>query len=101
MIIEYKGTPIFYSEEGQGQTIVLLHGFLENCSMWNDIKAQLVKHSYKVITVDLLGHGKTGCLGYIHTMEVMADAVYAVLHELKIKSFALVGHSMGGYVGFS
>jgi pimeloyl-ACP methyl ester carboxylesterase len=39
----------------------------------------------KVITIDLLGHGETECLGYVHTMEDNADAVHSVLSELSIR----------------
>lgn len=100
MIVDYKGSPIFYTDEGQGDSIVFLHGFLENSTMWKS----LVPHfssSYRVICIDLLGHGQTGCLGYIHTMEDMADAVQAVISELNINKFTLIGHSMGGYVGLA
>jgi pimeloyl-ACP methyl ester carboxylesterase len=38
-----------------------------------------------VITIDLLGHGETECLGYVHTMEDNADAVHSVLLELGIQ----------------
>lgn len=100
MILEYKGTQIFYTVEGQGPYVVLLHGFLENSSMWDSLLSHL-RPSNRIICIDLLGHGQTGCLGYVHTMEAMADAVKAVIEELKIESFKLVGHSMGGYVALA
>lgn len=100
MILEYKGTQIFYTVEGQGPSVVLLHGFLENRSMWDSLLSHL-RSSNRVICIDLLGHGQTGCIGYVHTMEVMADAVRAVIEALKIESFKLVGHSMGGYVALA
>lgn len=96
----YKNTKIAYSETGKGTAIVLLHGFLENASMWNFHLTSLAK-KYRVITVDLLGHGKTECMGYVHTMEDMADAVHAVLQELRIRKAIFVGHSMGGYVALA
>lgn len=80
--------------------MVLLHGFLENQSMWQDFVPELSK-KYRVITIDLLGHGKTECLGYIHNMEDNADMVHEVLHELKIRKAVFVGHSMGGYVALA
>ena len=86
--------------EGKGDPLVLLHGFLENVDMWKDFIPQLSVNS-KVICIDLLGHGKTECLGYIHSMEQMADAVFAVLDHLKIDKISCVGHSMGGYVALA
>lgn len=98
--ILYKNIKISYSESGKGNPVVLLHGYLENLSMW-DYHVAVLKNHHKVICIDLLGHGQTGCIGYIHTMEDMADAVYAVLNELQIKKAAFIGHSMGGYVALA
>ena len=99
-LLNYKNIDIAYSDTGKGTAIVLLHGFLENSTMWHYFAGEFAK-KYRVITVDLLGHGQTGCLGYIHTMEDMADAVHAVLHELRIRKAVFMGHSMGGYVALA
>jgi len=98
--ILYKNTKISYSDAGKGTTIVLLHGFLENQTMWQDLVPELSK-KYRVITIDLLGHGESGCLGYVHSMEENAAAVRAVLSELRIRKAIFVGHSMGGYVALA
>jgi len=98
--LNYKNISINYSETGKGTAVVLLHGFLENSTMWDFFVAEYSK-KYRVITIDLLGHGTTGCLGYVHTMEDMADAVLAVLTELRIRKAILMGHSMGGYVALA
>ena len=98
--IFYKNTKISYSETGKGGAIVLLHGFLENQTMWNDLAPQLSK-KHRVITIDLLGHGETECLGYVHSMEDNAEAVEAVLSKLRIRKAIFVGHSMGGYVALA
>ncbi|CAL2090574.1 Pimeloyl-ACP methyl ester carboxylesterase [Tenacibaculum sp. 190524A02b] len=100
MIVSYKGASVFYTVQGTGNTIVLLHGFLENTSMWKDIASELSK-TKRVVCIDLLGHGQTDCLGYVHTMEEMADAVKEVLKQLKVRRCFLIGHSMGGYVALA
>lgn len=100
MHIIHKGATINFTDEGSGNSVVLLHGFLENSTMWDTIKPELLKKN-RVITIDLLGHGETGCLGYVHTMEQMAEAVETVLHHLKIRRAVFVGHSMGGYVALA
>lgn len=96
----YKNTKISYSNTGKGTAVVLLHGFLENQKMWQDFIPDLSKKN-RVITIDLLGHGETECLGYVHSMEDNAAIVQAVLRELRIRKVVLVGHSMGGYVGLA
>ncbi|NND11204.1 MAG: alpha/beta fold hydrolase, partial [Flavobacteriaceae bacterium] len=73
MKVQYKGIEVFYSDEGHGDAILLLHGFLENSSMWNSLKYDLLK-THRVICVDLLGHGRTASLGNLHKMEEMAAA---------------------------
>jgi pimeloyl-ACP methyl ester carboxylesterase len=96
----YKNTKISYSDAGKGTAIFLLHGFLENSTMWDSYITSFTE-KYRVITIDLLGHGKSECLGYVHTMEDQADMVHAVLQHLKIRKSIFVGHSMGGYVALA
>lgn len=100
MKIMYKNIEVGYSDSGKGTAVVLLHGFLENRGMWKDFQNVLETRN-RVITIDLPGHGESGCLGYIHTMEDMADAVHAVLHDLRIRKAIFIGHSMGGYVSLA
>ena len=98
--ILFKNTNISYSDTGKGTAIVLLHGFLENKDMWDFYIPEIAKKN-RVITIDLLGHGETECLSYVQTMEDNADAVHAVLSELRIRKAIFVGHSMGGYVALA
>ncbi|WP_152285967.1 alpha/beta fold hydrolase [Flavicella marina] len=100
MFVSYKNTKIHYSEHGKGPAVVLLHGFLENSTMWNSTIEFLSKR-YRVIAVDLLGHGLTENYGYVHTMEEMAEAVQEVLCFLKVRKSYFIGHSMGGYVALA
>ena len=98
--IFYKNTKISFSTHGKGVSVVLLHGFLENSTMWNSVVTSLSKNN-RIICIDLLGHGQTDCLGYVHSMETMAAAVEAVLKHLKIRKSFFVGHSLGGYVALA
>lgn len=98
--IRYKNIKIAYSNTGKGRAIVLLHGFLENSSMWN-FYINNFSQNHQVVTIDLLGHGQTENLSYMHTMEDMADAVHTVLLHLKVSEAVFVGHSMGGYVSLA
>ncbi len=100
MTLAYKGIEINYNISGSGTPLVFLHGFLENSTMWDAIVSDL-SNNYTCITIDLLGHGQTKCLGYIHRMEDMAQAVKAVLHYIKIDNPICIGHSMGGYVSLA
>ena len=80
--------------------MVLLHGFLEDLSMWSQLEPTL-SGKYRVICIDLLGHGKTENLGYVHSMEEQAAMVRYVLDSLQVDRASLIGHSMGGYVALA
>jgi pimeloyl-ACP methyl ester carboxylesterase len=95
--IKLQKKNINYTDEGTGKVIVLLHGFTESLKIWTGFSTQLSK-KYRVITLDLPGHGKSDCIGKVHTMDAMADLIYAVLKKLKVGKCLMVGHSMGGYV---
>lgn len=98
--ILYKNINISFTDSGEGTAIVLLHGFLENKKMWAEY-VDLFSKKNRVITIDLLGHGDTDSLGYVHEMEENAHVVNAVLEHLKIEKTIVLGHSMGGYVGLA
>lgn len=98
--LSFKNSTISFSDVGKGPAVVLLHGFLENSTMWKDVVPELTETN-RVVTIDLLGHGQTDCLGYVHSMEIMAEAVHAVLKSLRLRKVIIVGHSMGGYVALA
>ncbi len=98
MTTTHKGVSINYTDQGTGLPLVLLHGFIENSSMWEDYLVPL-SQKYRVICIDLLGHGESECLGYIHTMQEMAEAIHSVILHLQLAEVSIIGHSMGGYVG--
>ncbi len=100
MVFKYKGATIFYTDEGKGQPVILLHGFLENSKIWQPFLPELSKKN-RVICMDLLGHGKSDCLGYVHTMELMAEIVEALIASLNLLKPTIIGHSMGGYVALA
>jgi pimeloyl-ACP methyl ester carboxylesterase len=88
---------MFYKVTGKGKAVVLVHGFIEEGSMWNDTVKLLAKN-YKVIVPDLEGFGSSPLLSKKLSMEHYADALYAVLQEEKINKCVMLGHSMGGYI---
>lgn len=98
--LNFKNTKVHFSSEGKGGAVILLHGFLENSSMWAGITPKIIKNN-RVICIDLLGHGETENLGYKHTMEDQARMVKSVLEHLKLRKYTIIGHSMGGYVALA
>ena len=100
MIFSFKGGEIHYSDSGNGIPIVLLHGYLESSEVWNGFEEKLIKQ-FRVISIDLPGHGLSSVYGEVHTMEFMANAVKELIDSLNIKKIFLTGHSLGGYVTFA
>ena len=99
-LFNFKNTTVSYTDSGAGNALILLHGFLENKKMWQHFAPTLSKNN-RVITIDLLGHGQSDCLGYVHTMELQAEMIFALLAHLNVKKASFVGHSMGGYVALA
>ncbi|MCC2589696.1 alpha/beta fold hydrolase [Chryseobacterium sp. MFBS3-17] len=90
-----------YEISGKGkEPLVLLHGFMENNTIWSDMEKYLADN-FSLIKIDLPGHGKSGMYGEIHTMELMAGEVQKVTTHLNLPQFHLLGHSMGGYTSLA
>ncbi len=77
-------------------TVVLLHGFCEDSTMWAEFMPLLSK-KYSILTIDLAGFGDSDLLA-TSSIATMASSVKAVLEALAIQKCVLIGHSMGGYV---
>jgi len=88
-----------FTVEGKGKALVFLHGFLESSSMWSFL--QLNQLNSQSIFIDLPGHGKSALTDNSESpsMDFMATEVLKVLDFMKIESYSIIGHSMGGYVG--
>ena len=95
--ILYNGGKIYYSDTGTGETIILLHGYLETSEIWTGF-IQKFAGKFRIISVDLPGHGSSKVYGESHSMEFMAGALKGLIDNLDIKKIFLIGHSLGGYV---
>ncbi len=100
IFIPFRNIAIRVKDEGQGSVMVLLHGYLESLEIWGDFATQLAQR-YRVISIDIPGHGQSGVIAPAHPMSLMAEAVDAVLQHLGVGRCMLVGHSMGGYVSLA
>jgi len=96
-IIYFNQKRISYHDSGKGFPVVLLHGYLESALVWEKFSVLLSSH-FRVISIDLPGHGNSETAGSIHTMEFLADAVNHVLESVFIDKCFIAGHSLGGYV---
>jgi len=92
------GVSIVYESHGKGRTaIVLIHGWSCDRSYWKGQIDYFAK-DYKVVTIDLGGHGESGLGRSDWTIYSFGNDVADVIKELKLERVVLVGHSMGGDV---
>jgi pimeloyl-ACP methyl ester carboxylesterase len=96
----FNDAKIYYEVKGQyGKTpLVLLHGFLEDSQIWNEIVVEL-KEERQIICIDLPGHGNSDPVLAGNSMEAQAYMVREVLKKEGVEKVSIAGHSMGGYVG--
>lgn len=90
-----------YEISGKGkETLVLLHGFMENLSIWDDMEAFL-SQDFQLVKVDLPGFGQSKVIAENQTMEMMAEELKKLTDFLELDTFHLLGHSMGGYISLA
>ena len=98
-IAKLKNIDMFYFDtKTQGMTIMCLHGMYGRAETWVDFIEHYGKQ-YRIIALELRGHGLSSKPISKYTVEEMAEDVTELLDFLKIDSVILVGHSMGGEVG--
>jgi pimeloyl-ACP methyl ester carboxylesterase len=95
--VTWNGHPVYVEQQGQGEPVVLIHGFGSSSYEWREV-APALAGSYRVIALDLFGFGYTerprDAASY--TREGQAAMILGVLDQLGIQSAHLVGHSYGG-----
>lgn len=84
--------------DSESRPVVLVHGIFDSASCWFRVMEELASDSRRTIAVDLPGHGTTPLMGDDFTLSQLADAVVETLDRLGVRTFDLVGHSLGGLV---
>ena len=100
-LIRQSPLQLYYDDTGQGEPLILLHGFTVNREYWHQSGlTERLATRYRVITPDLRGHGDTRQTGYRHYYDVdtLAGDIGLLARHLKLQRFHLVGHSAGGMV---
>lgn len=95
------GTTYHYVDEGVGEVVVLLHGFTGTVHTWDVLTVSLVEAGYRVIRIDLLGHGQTTTIDENHSMKSVCQNLYELLQSIGVKNSSFIGYSQGGRVALS
>ncbi|WP_165186511.1 alpha/beta fold hydrolase [Caulobacter soli] len=96
------GVHLHYKDQGKadGPVLVLVHGFGDSHFSWDGWVARL-SDRYRIITVDLPGHGLTRApAGYVASADGFAELIDALAAKLALPKFAIAGNSMGGGVAW-
>lgn len=96
------GQPVYYRVEGKWQPVVLVHGFSEDGTVWENQVAAL-KDKYQFLIPDLPGSGQSTPFDYTQgdgnwSMEYFAGCIRQILDKENISAVSMIGHSMGGYI---
>jgi pimeloyl-ACP methyl ester carboxylesterase len=94
--ILYQDKKIVYRSIGNGEAVMLVHGFGEDGNVW-DKQVEYLKGKYHLIVPDLPGSGKSEMIEDM-SMEGMAEVLHSIIHEENIDRCTVIGHSMGGYI---
>jgi 3-oxoadipate enol-lactonase len=100
MIAHINGINLAYTDQGKGLPVVFLHAFPFNRRMW-EAQVKALSDRYRIITIDLRGHGESDAPLWRYTLELFADDVTGLLDHLGIQQTVLAGLSMGGYLSFA
>ncbi|MCJ8014496.1 alpha/beta hydrolase [Paenibacillus sp. KQZ6P-2] len=96
----YDGYTLYYADQGEGEPVVLLHGFCGSSGYWEQL-VPLLSSSCRCIVPDLRGHGLSDAPLGAYSIEQMADDCLKLLDELDLPKVTMLGHSMGGYITLS
>ncbi|MFC4023687.1 2-succinyl-6-hydroxy-2,4-cyclohexadiene-1-carboxylate synthase [Oceanobacillus longus] len=99
MYFSRENVTYWYEERGEGFPVVMLHGFTGSSATWQSF-INAFGSGYRIITIDLPGHGKTRTPS-LKSMEECCGDLHSLFLSLQLESFHLVGYSMGGRTALS
>lgn len=86
---------LYYTDQGSGQPVVLIHGFPLNAESWGKQQAALLAAGYRVVAYDRRGFGASTKTGGGFDYDTFAADLHGLLDELDLTDVVLVGFSMG------
>jgi pimeloyl-ACP methyl ester carboxylesterase len=92
------GLNFHVAEAGEGEPVLLLHGWPQHWYAWRLVIPELARH-YRVLAMDLRGFGWTDIAWEGFEKENMADDVARVLGAMEIERVSVIGHDWGGWIG--
>jgi len=99
MKVDLNSTTVSYNVTGTGDsTLFFIHGSYIDQTYWNK-QVQYFTDSFKVVTLDLPGHGKSGRDRKHWSITSFADDIVSLIDHLHLRQVIVIGHSMGAEIG--
>lgn len=96
-----NGVNLSYTEQGSGEpTLLFVHGWCCSHLFWGHQLPEFAER-YRVIAVDLRGHGESDKPDQDYTIAGFVDDLLWLMGELRLRQPVIVGHSMGGVIAFN
>jgi len=92
--IDVNGISLFYTDQGKGELVLLIHGLGSSREDW-ELQLPVLTPSYRVVAVDLRGHGQSSKPAGPYSLEMFAGDVAALIEALDIGPCHVVGLSLG------
>lgn len=98
-VIRVAGHALYFEDAGRGEPVIMLHGFGGTATFWRE-NADSLAMRYRVISVDLPGHGRSDAMDstIVYRNEDAARLILALMDSLQIQRAAFVGYSQGGMI---
>ena len=90
------GRKLWYTEEGAGKPVVLIHGWKASANVYEDTSRRLAEAGYRAIRYDHVGHMRSDVPSFEPDFTTLSDDLHELITQLKLEKPILVGWSMGG-----
>ena len=103
MLLPLSGRRIYYDFSGpdDGPVLCITHSLASDSGMWGEQMAPLLQAGWRVLRIDMRGHGGSDPVAGDYTMDQLADDTATVLEALGLAAVHYMGLSIGGMFGHS
>ncbi len=92
---------LHYREAGEGEAVILLHGWPQHSLMWHTVAPILVERGFRVIAPDMRGTGSSALTESGYDKTTMAEDIYQLMEQLNIAEAYIAAYDLGSGVGFN
>ena len=100
--IQVSGPNFYCLDEGEGEPVLLLHGYPDSNKLWRNQVPALRDAGYRVIAPDLRGFGESSKPQNVeaYSLEILVGDVLGILDALNINKVKMIGHDFGAFLGW-